>query len=198
MAAWCSTRALHAVLVQRRSRRGATRHGSLRRTPLMAIGQPSHDCRRVGAAGQPAGGSTSRSPSAAIRVAHRRAPDFGRGVAGDLTGATYPLGAFVHRRDVIELAAWPLSGRTPAAAATPTRTRRGPVAPLPELGHDARVFVFDRLRRVADRSRATDSLLYRQALYRLSYDRRDDAAEWMLDQYRCVPRPRGRRFRRDC
>lgn len=117
--------------------------------------------------------------------------DYARGANVDPSRAMHPLGAFVHRREVIELAAWPLSGRAPAAAATPTGTRRGPVAALPELDHDSRITVFDHLRRVADLSRGSDSLLYRQVLYLLSYDRRDDAAEWMLDQYRRVPRPRG-------
>ena len=109
----------------------------------------------------------------------------------DTPGVAHPLGSFVHRREVVELAAWPLSGRTPVVASTPPRARRGPVASAPVVDDGSRKVVFDHLRRVADASRESDSLLYRQALYLLSYDRRDDAAEWMRDQYRRTPRRRG-------
>jgi transcriptional regulator with XRE-family HTH domain len=72
-------------------------------------------------------------------------------------GDFHPLGARVHRREVIELAAWPLSGRTPAGLAAPP-VRRGPVATMPELGPAARDAVFDHLRRVSEAS-GTDGLL---------------------------------------
>jgi hypothetical protein len=49
--------------------------------------------------------------------------------------------------------------------------------------------VFDHLRRVAETSGA-ESLLRRQALYLQSYDHRPDAAAWMTDQYRRMPRKR--------
>ena len=114
-----------------------------------------------------------------------------RGVDAHEIGAAHPLGSFVHRREVVELAAWPLSGKPPAVASTLPRARRGPVAPGPVVDDGSRNVVFDHLRCVADFSREGDSLLYRQALYLLSYDRRDDAAEWMRDQYRRVPRRRG-------
>ena len=103
-------------------------------------------------------------------------------------GDFHPLGAYVHRREVIELVAWPLSGRTPAALPAPT-SRRGPVAVSPDIAPAMRDVVFDHLRRVAETSSA-DSLLRRQALYLQSYDRRMDAAAWMTDQYRRMPRQR--------
>lgn len=98
----------------------------------------------------------------------------------------HPLGAHVHRREVIELAAWPLSGRIPAGLAAPA-ARRGPVAPKPELAVAVRDAVFDHLRRVADTS-GSEELLRRQALYLQSYDRRPDAAPWMAHQYRRTSR----------
>jgi len=100
----------------------------------------------------------------------------------------HPLGAYVHRREVIELVAWPLIDRTPAGL-PPLASRRGPVAALPEIGPAARDAVFDHLRRVAETS-GGDSLLRRQALYLQSYDRRPDAMAWMTDQYRRMPRQR--------
>jgi len=103
-------------------------------------------------------------------------------------GDSHPLGAYVQRREVIELAAWPLSGRAPAALPAPA-VRRGPVAASPDVIPAMRDIVFDHLRRVTETS-GTDSLLRRQALYLQSYDRRRDAAAWMSDQYRRMPRCR--------
>jgi hypothetical protein len=103
-------------------------------------------------------------------------------------GDYHPLGAHVHRREVIELVAWPLSGRIPAGLTVPT-ARRGPVAPGPELTSAARDTVFDHLRRAAGTS-GPGELLRRQALYLQSYDCRPDAAPWMADQYRRTPRRR--------
>jgi hypothetical protein len=94
----------------------------------------------------------------------------------------------VHRREVIELAAWPLSGRVPAAL-PPLAPRRGPVAAMPEISPAERGIVFDHLRRVAEAS-GGDGLLRRQALYLQSYDRRQDAAGWMAGQYRGTLRRR--------
>jgi hypothetical protein len=100
-------------------------------------------------------------------------------------GDFHPLGAHVHRREVIELVAWPLSGRTPAGLSAPA-VRRGPVATMPEITLAARDIVFEHLRRVAEASGEEGSLLRRQALYLQSYDRRGDAAAWMADQYKRV------------
>jgi hypothetical protein len=100
----------------------------------------------------------------------------------------HPLGMHVHRREVIELVAWPLSGRTPPGLPAPA-ARRGPATLMPEVGPVGRAAVFDHLRRIAETS-ADGSLLYRQALYLQSYDRRADAARWMADQYRRMPRRR--------
>jgi hypothetical protein len=98
-------------------------------------------------------------------------------------GDFHPLGAHVHRREVIELIAWPLSGRAPAWLPAPA-ARRGPVAVTPEVSSAERGIVFDHLRRVSEASAANGSLLRRQALYLQSYDRRPDAAAWMADQHR--------------
>jgi hypothetical protein len=103
-------------------------------------------------------------------------------------GDFHPLGAHVHRREVIELAAWPLSGRAPAGLPS-LAPRRGPVAVMPEISPAERGTVFDHLRRVAETS-GEDRLLHRQALYLQSYDRRQDAAGWMAEQYRRTPRRR--------
>jgi transcriptional regulator with XRE-family HTH domain len=103
-------------------------------------------------------------------------------------GDFHPLGAHVHRREVIELVAWPLNGRPPGGLAVPA-ARRGPVAALPDLPPGARDAVFDHLRRVTETA-AGDGLLRRQALYLQSLDRRLDAGPWMADQYRRSPRQR--------
>jgi transcriptional regulator with XRE-family HTH domain len=115
--------------------------------------------------------------------------DHARAIAGRHEPRDFhPLGAYVHRREVIELVAWPLNGRTPAALPAPA-VRHGPVATSPDIAPAMRDIVFDHLRRVAETSGA-DSLLRRQALYLQSYDRRPDAAAWMTDQYRQAPRRR--------
>lgn len=113
--------------------------------------------------------------------------DHARAVAvGHEPGDFHPLGTHVHRREVIELAAWPLTGRTPAGLPGPAG-RHGPAPSMPEISAGERAAVFDHLRRVAETS-GEDSLLRRQALYLQSYDRREDAAPWMADQYRREPR----------
>jgi transcriptional regulator with XRE-family HTH domain len=102
-------------------------------------------------------------------------------------GRFHPLGAHVHRREVIELAAWPLSGRTPIALSRPVASRRGPVPAMPDISPDARHLIHDHLRRVSQTA-GDDPLLRRQALYLQSYDYRPDASAWMKDQYQRVPR----------
>lgn len=106
-------------------------------------------------------------------------------------GDFHPLGAYVHRREVIELVAWPLSGRTPQSIpAGPERRRHGPVPTGPELSDQERTQVYGHLRRIVETSRDTDALLYRQAVYLQSYDRREDARAWMAEQYRRLSRLR--------
>lgn len=98
-------------------------------------------------------------------------------------GDLHPLGAHVHRREAIELTAWALGGRRPAGL-PPSTARRGPVAPGPEPGREARSIVFDHFRRVAETAGEDDALLRRQAHYLQSFDQRRDAAAWMTGQYR--------------
>lgn len=118
--------------------------------------------------------------------------DHARGTAeAHESGSFHPLDAYVHRREVIELVAWPLSNRTPQAIPETSTTRRhGPVPTGPELGAEERDRVFDHLRRAVETCEDTGRLLYRQALYLQSYDRRPDAHAWMAGQYRQVPHPR--------
>jgi len=103
----------------------------------------------------------------------------------DTDPASSPLGAWVMQRDLMDLLAWPLTGRAPQpfqADATVQRPRRGPVPTGPELTHDARGHFFAQMRRTAEHARAPEQfLLRRQALYLCGYDPASDATAW-LDQ----------------
>lgn len=115
--------------------------------------------------------------------------DYARQAAGrHEPGDFHPLGTHVLRREVMELVAWPLSGRQPAGLAVGI-ARRGPVAVTPALAPEARAAVFDHFRRVAETA-GSDNLLRRQALYLQSYDNRADGPAWMADQYRRIRRRR--------
>jgi transcriptional regulator with XRE-family HTH domain len=106
-------------------------------------------------------------------------------------GDFHPLGAYVHRREVIELVAWPLSSRKPQTIPAGSGARRhGPVPAGPELSDGDRNQVYNHLRHVVEASQSEDNLLYRQALYLQSYDQREDAREWMAQQHRRLPRQR--------
>ncbi|MEY9845951.1 transcriptional regulator with XRE-family HTH domain [Streptacidiphilus sp. BW17] len=103
----------------------------------------------------------------------------------DTDPASSPLGAWVMQRDLMDLLAWPLTGRAPQPlnAATAQRPRRGPVPAGPELTHDERRYFFAQMRRTAEHAQAPGQfLLRRQALYLCGYDRAPDATAWLDHQ----------------
>ena len=98
--------------------------------------------------------------------------------------ARSPLGAWVMQRDLMDLLAWPLTGRAPHPlnGATAQRPRRGPVPAGPELTRDERGHFFEQMHRIAEHAQAPEQfLLRRQALYLCGYDSAPDATAW-LDQ----------------
>ncbi|MEU3530485.1 helix-turn-helix domain-containing protein [Streptomyces murinus] len=99
-----------------------------------------------------------------------------------------PLGAWVMRRDLVEILTWPLNGTSPSplrALPTPSRARRGPVPTAPELSKAARCCFFSRMRESAEQARGgRDFLLRRQALYLAGFDRSADTSAWLAHQQR--------------
>lgn len=96
-----------------------------------------------------------------------------------------PLGAWVMRRGLVEVLAWPLNGVTPEpmrALQPPPRSRRGPAPNGPELSADDRLRVFRRMRRTAEEARGGPFLLRRQALYLAGYDDAADTSDWLARQ----------------
>jgi transcriptional regulator with XRE-family HTH domain len=100
----------------------------------------------------------------------------------------HPLAAFVHKRDLTSLITWPFTGSTPSqleAFVEPSARRRGPTSNYPELGLDERERLFGHLLAVADERRGDDqTLLRRQAIYLLAFDRRPTTAAWLIDEHR--------------
>ncbi|WNI29320.1 helix-turn-helix transcriptional regulator [Streptomyces sp. ITFR-6] len=98
------------------------------------------------------------------------------------------IGAWVLRRDLIEVLSWPLNGVAPAPLRSlpdPPRPRRGPVPTGPELSTDDRKRFFSRMRRTAEQARGAECfLLRRQALYLAGYDDAADTSEWLALQQR--------------
>ncbi|MCM2387783.1 helix-turn-helix domain-containing protein [Streptomyces sp. CWNU-1] len=97
-----------------------------------------------------------------------------------------PMGAWVMKRDLVEVLAWPLGGNTPTPLRTippAPRARRGPVPAAPELPREDRQRFFARTRRTAEQARGRDHfLLRRQALYLSGYDDAPDTTEWLAHQ----------------
>ncbi len=106
----------------------------------------------------------------------------------------HPLAATVHRRSLINLVTWPLTGETPPQLAefAPKRKPRGPAASRPVVYSDEQHQFFDHLLAVANRSSAAeDALLRTQAAYLLAFDGRSDADAWLCaEQRRAVNRRR--------
>ncbi|GGY22449.1 hypothetical protein GCM10010384_31650 [Streptomyces djakartensis] len=105
-----------------------------------------------------------------------------------------PLGAWVMRRDLVEVLAWPLTRVAPQPIRdlpAPRRPRRGPVPSAPELpATDLRRF-FARMRETAEQARREEQfLLRRQALHLSGYDDQADTSEWLAHQ-QAMERPGG-------
>ncbi|MGW1465596.1 helix-turn-helix domain-containing protein [Streptomyces sp. NPDC002308] len=105
-----------------------------------------------------------------------------------------PLGAWVMRRDLVEVLSWPLNGVAPnplRSLPDPPRPRRGPVPGAPELTAGDRRRFFSRMRQRAEQARGADRfLLRRQALYLAGYDDAPDTSDWLVQQQR-TERPDG-------
>ncbi|WP_137988970.1 helix-turn-helix domain-containing protein [Streptomyces vilmorinianum] len=99
-----------------------------------------------------------------------------------------PLGAWVLRREPVELLSWPLSGVPPTPLRSlppPPRPRRGPVPTGPALGATERGRFFALMRETAEQARRPEQfLLRRQALYLAGYDLASDTSAWLAHQQR--------------
>ncbi|WP_433260460.1 helix-turn-helix domain-containing protein [Actinosynnema sp. CS-041913] len=98
----------------------------------------------------------------------------------------HPLAAGVHRKDLTNLITWPFTRSAPPHLLefAPSRPRRGPAPTYPSLGAVEQARFFDHLQLVADRSRNTpESLLRRQAVYLLGFDRRGHVVDWLRDEW---------------
>lgn len=98
--------------------------------------------------------------------------------------AGHPLGSHVLTRSVVELIGWAVTGARPQLLSRiPEQpTRRGPVAPGPDLGAAERAAYTNGLRELIERSSGSDDdsavLLHRQACY-LAGPAVDAAADWL-------------------
>ncbi|MFF8383268.1 multiprotein-bridging factor 1 family protein [Streptomyces kanasensis] len=105
-----------------------------------------------------------------------------------------PMGAWVMRRDLMEVITWPLTGMVPTPLRSlpqPPRLRRGPAPAGPEMCRADRECLFGRLRHTAELARDPDLfLLRRQSLYLAGYDTESDTTAWLNGQQRAV-RPDG-------
>ncbi|MFI8856106.1 helix-turn-helix domain-containing protein [Streptomyces prasinus] len=111
-----------------------------------------------------------------------------------LTGALFdedavetgPLGAWVMRRDLVEVLAWPLTDVPPQPVRDlpdPPRRRRGPTPAGPELSASERARFFTQMRRTAEQASGADRfLLRRQSLYLCGYDDQPDTSDWLAHQ----------------
>lgn len=102
--------------------------------------------------------------------------------------ASSALGSMVMQRDLIEILAWPLSGRPPRGIRElpdRVRSRRGPAPAGPELSSSERARFFANMRRTAEEARDGDQfLLRRQALYLAGLNDQDDTGSWLAHQQR--------------
>lgn len=99
----------------------------------------------------------------------------------------HPLAVTVHRRNLTNLITWPFTKAIPtqlAGFADAPRSRRGPVAKHPVISPDEASRFFQHLLKIADRRRDDeDSLLRRQAVYLLSFDKDGRSKEWLSDEH---------------
>lgn len=105
----------------------------------------------------------------------------------DTEPAENPLGAWVMQRDLMDVLAWPLTGRTPEplqALEPAPHPRCGPTPSGPHLGRGECHQFFIRMHRTAEQGRHPDQfLLRRQALYLCGYDPAPDAGNWLASQH---------------
>ena len=102
----------------------------------------------------------------------------------------HPLAAVIHRRTLVNLITWPFSGLSPLVLrGLPKARRRGPVADRPLLtGAEQRRF-FDHMQVMAELATGPEhSVLRRQAIYLLGFDRRPETVSWLLGRGRAVMR----------
>lgn len=100
----------------------------------------------------------------------------------------HPLGAWVMKRDIIELIAWPMTTRTPTNVPPIKTVRRGPSADRPSISAHSRQRFFDHLRQIVETTQTEQgTLLRRQALYLLSFDVRADAQSWLAQHRGRLP-----------
>jgi hypothetical protein len=119
---------------------------------------------------------------------------------GIATGTTWvdvdfhPLAASVHRRTIMNLITWPITGRLPPHLhehATRGLARRGPAPPCPALGVDERTRFLDHLLTVAERTlQDNEPLLRRQAVYLLGFDDRPETVAWLGAESKRIRRQR--------
>lgn len=103
-----------------------------------------------------------------------------------------PLAAAVLRRNLVNLVTWPFTGIVPVPlrGLNPAR-RRGPVADRPSLSIDQEHRFFDHLQVAADSARGPQgSVLRRQAMYLLGFDRRPSSTQWLAERCRAAIRQR--------
>ncbi|WP_344430351.1 helix-turn-helix transcriptional regulator [Amycolatopsis minnesotensis] len=105
----------------------------------------------------------------------------------------HPLSATVHRRTLMNLVTWPVTGQLPVqlAGLAPKRPHRGPTPVSPYLSDEEQTRLFDHLFTVSLRAtQPSESLLRRQAIYLLSFDRRRDTSAWLRGEWSRATRGR--------
>jgi transcriptional regulator with XRE-family HTH domain len=148
-------------------------------------------CSRLSRLGAPA--STGRR----LREAVEADQVLSTGIAAGATWVEvdlHPLAASVHRRTIMNLITWPITGRLPPHLREYTAAevrRRGPAPPCPVLGMDERTRFLDHLLTVAERTpQDNEPLLRRQAVYLLGFDGRPDTIAWLGAESKRIGRQR--------
>jgi transcriptional regulator with XRE-family HTH domain len=100
--------------------------------------------------------------------------------------SAHPLAASVLRRDVIDLLAWPFTGRAPVVLPRSPRARHGPTPSAPGVPRADREAFFAHLREIVERScrawpDSADPQPHRQIYYLMQWDRRPDMLRWVHD-----------------
>ncbi|MEV8373639.1 helix-turn-helix transcriptional regulator [Kribbella sp. NPDC056861] len=97
-----------------------------------------------------------------------------------------PLAAAVHRRSLVHMITWPLTGIAPPhLRSLPAAQTRGPVAKHPSLSREDQARFFDHLVATVDtKQTAQRPVLRRQAMYLLGFDRRTEPAKWLSTKHK--------------